>query len=70
MQAVNVKTPAVMCRECTSSIEVAVASIPGVIGVTVSVAGGNTSVMFDEARTSSETVVAAIRSAGFDVEAD
>lgn len=68
MQAVNVKTPAVMCHECTSTIETAVALVPGVIGVTSSVEVGTTSVMFDETKTGREVIVAAIRDVGFEVE--
>lgn len=67
MQAVNVKTPGIMCSECTAAIKDAVSRISGVVGVTASLEGGKTSVLFDDATTDREAIVAAITQAGFAV---
>jgi copper chaperone CopZ len=68
MNAVHAKTPGLMCRECTSKVEKAVGGLPGVVSVTAALSGGTTSVMFNENLVAKETIVAAIRAAGFDVE--
>ena len=68
MDAVHVRTPGLMCDECTTSVENAVSGLPGVVGVTASLAGGTTSVMFDDRHIAKDRIVAAIRAAGFDVE--
>lgn len=69
MRAINVKTPAIMCDQCVTKIKKAVFGIPGVLGVSALVSDGTTSVIYDESRTEHDTIVAAINSAGFEVEA-
>lgn len=69
MRAINVKTPAIMCDHCVSKIKQAVLGIPGVFGVSALVSAGLTSVIYDEDRTDRATIVTAINSAGFEVEA-
>ncbi len=70
MDAVHAKTPSLMCHECTSKAEKAVGGLPGVVSVTAALSGGTTSVMFNENLVARETIVAAIRTAGFDVETE
>jgi len=70
MDAVHAKTPGLMCHECTSKVEKAVGGLPGVVSVTAALSGGKTSVMFNEHLVAKETIVAAIRAAGFDVDTE
>lgn len=70
MQAIHVKTPGLMCDECTGKVKLALGGLPGVISVTAPHTGGTTSVMFDETATAREPILEAIHAAGFDVEPD
>ncbi|MHB9002537.1 MAG: heavy-metal-associated domain-containing protein [Coriobacteriia bacterium] len=69
MRAIHVRTPGLMCEECTGKIQAAVGDLPGVISVTAPHESGTTSVMFDEAAASSDAILHAIHAAGFEVEA-
>lgn len=70
MQAIHIKTPGLMCDECTGKVKGAVSDLPGIISVTAPHVSGTTSVMFDETLADRARIVVAIESAGFEVESD
>ena len=54
------------CAGCVKSVTGAVAKVPGVSRVDVSLEGKTAKVEFDAVKTTPETIVAAIEEAGFD----
>ncbi|MDE1941644.1 MAG: heavy-metal-associated domain-containing protein [Betaproteobacteria bacterium] len=57
------------CGGCVSSVKRALANLPGVRQTDVSLEKNQASIDYDPAQVSSEQLMAAIRDAGYDVEA-
>lgn len=57
------------CGGCVSSVKRALANLPGVRQADVSLEKNQASIDYDPAQVSSEQLMAAIRDAGYDVEA-
>ena len=61
------EVPAVHCDHCVSSIEGAVAQLPGVSDVRVDLEGKKVSVSYEEDAVGLDAIVAAIEDQGYDV---
>jgi copper chaperone CopZ len=68
MNTTQIKTSGTHCPSCTMLIELTVGDLDGVAEVTSDHAGETTTVQYDPARTSPETVAEAIRTAGYGAE--
>lgn len=63
----NFNVPDVSCGHCKSSIESALAPLPGVSAATVDISSKRVAVEFDESLTDRATLVRTIESAGYAV---
>ena len=67
MTTVTLKVEGMSCGGCVASVTRVLTALPGVSDATVSLQGGTAQVSFDEARTNSAALRAAIESAGYEV---
>ena len=70
MQTELLKVTGMTCGGCTSKVTKALKALPGVGDVSVSLAVGEATVLYDEARTSPDQIKRAVTSAGFGVGTD
>jgi copper chaperone CopZ len=68
MTTIHIRTTGMYCPSCPMLIELTVHDLPGVTDVQVSNADCSTVVTFDESATTAETILAAIRNAGYGAE--
>jgi len=69
MESVDIKTTGMHCGSCKMLIEMDVNELPGVSLAEVDLASGVTHVDFDPTEVSVDDIVAAIKGAGYGVEA-
>ena len=67
MTTVTLKVEGMSCGGCVASVTRVLTALPGVSDATVSLQGGTAQVSFDEVRTNSAALRAAIESAGYEV---
>jgi len=53
------------CNHCTAKVEQALNGVPGVYGVFVDLDGGSAEVDFDDKAVAAETLIEAVRAAGY-----
>lgn len=64
----NLKTTGMHCRSCSMLVDMTVDELAGVSEVRTDHVSGQTVVTYDDQETNTETIVKAIRSAGYDAE--
>jgi copper chaperone len=69
MQTEHLNIAGMSCGGCTSKVTNALQAVSGVSGVIVSLSAGDATVEYDERRTSSEQLKAAVQGAGYSVDA-
>lgn len=69
MQTEHLKVTGMTCGGCTSNVTRALKAIPGVNDVKVSLAAGEATVEYDESLTAPDQMKAAVKGAGFGVDA-
>jgi copper chaperone len=63
----NLKVEGMSCNHCKLAVEKALNSLPGVIGVSVDLAGGSVRVTYDPGRVDHGKIARAIDQAGYKV---
>jgi copper chaperone len=64
----QLKTTGMHCRSCSMMVDMTVGELDGVADVRTDHASGDTIVTYDDALTSLDAIIAAIRGAGYDAE--
>ena len=64
----TLKTTGMHCRSCSMLVDMTVGELEGVESVETDYVSGDTKVAYDTERVSTDDIVAAIRSAGYDVD--
>ncbi len=67
MQTELVKVTGMTCGGCTSKVTHALEAVPGVVDVSVSLAAGEATVLYDATKASSDQLERAVTGAGFGV---
>lgn len=67
MQTELMKVTGMTCGGCTSKVEHALKTVPGVNNVKVSLSAGEAAVQYDERLTSPDRLKSAVEGAGYDV---
>lgn len=67
MEKATLRVEGMKCEHCVKAVTKAVSALPGISGVSVSLAGKTVELDYDPAAASLETVKAAIEDQGFDV---
>jgi copper chaperone len=70
MTNTTLTVPDVSCGHCKSTIEGAVASLPGVSAVTVNIEPRTVDLSFDDSVVSLDTIVKTIEEQGYDIPAE
>lgn len=65
---VHLKTTGMHCRSCSMMVDMTVGELDGVADVRTDHASGDTFVTFDDALVSTDSIIEAIRGAGYDAE--
>ena len=65
MQTELMKVTGMTCGSCVSNVTQALKTVPGVSDVSVTLAGGATTVRYDESATSSDQLKSAVKTAGY-----
>ena len=68
MNTIKLKTGGMHCPSCSMLIEMNVSDLPGIDSVRASHADGLTTVTYDPTVTDVDTIVAEIKTAGYDAE--
>ena len=64
----HLKTSGMHCRSCSMLVDMTVEELDGVSGVKTDHVSGDTIVTFDDAQIGIESIIEAIRGAGYDAE--
>ncbi len=67
MKTEQLNVSGMTCGGCVANVKRALSGVPGVNSVDVSLPEQTATVMFDEARTSADAMLAAVRLAGYDL---
>ena len=67
MKTITLPLSGLHCASCAGNVEGALRAVPGITSVSVNLATEKASIEYDEAKTSPDRLVAAVRDAGYDV---